>query len=224
MNNQIRIIVDSREKPHIRKLLHKAGIVYEVAAMKTGDYRAITPYGDVVIERKSISDFMSSMFSGRLDEQLARLANENLPILLLTGTFNEIKQYFRTSKVKMDMVHGAIASAIVRYGLRSVIWIQAIDGDPHTDGLILASKLLQKIAENKLDNIPSRRIRKPDNAHITFVRQVFGVPSEVAETMLHRFGTVRNLLSAAPEQLKQIKGVGPMKVKRLHYILDEVYD
>ncbi len=219
-----RIIVDSREKPHIRKYLDKAGICYEVEAMRTGDYRVVTDTGDAVIERKSISDFMGSMFSGRLDEQLYRLSKENIPILLLTGTFNDIKQYFKSSKIKADVVQGQIASAIVRYGLRSVIWIQNIEGDPHEDGLVIAVKLLQKIAEGKLDKLPPRKVRKPENAHITFVRQVFGVPSEVAEKMLFEFGTVRNLLSASTEQLKQIKGVGPMKIKRLHYILDEVYD
>ena len=219
-----RIIVDSREKPHIRKYLDNAGITYEVEAMKTGDYRIITDTGDAVIERKSIGDFLSSMFSGRLDEQLSRLSRENIPILLLTGTFSEIKQYFKKGKIKEDIIQGQIASAIVRYGLRSVIWIQNIEGDPHEDGLVIAVKLLQKIAEHKLDKIPSRKVRKPDNPHIIFVRQVFGVPSEVAERLLFRFGTVRNLLSASPEQLKMIKGVGPMKTKRLYYILDEPYD
>ncbi len=222
-NSNIRIIIDSREKVHIRKVLSKAGIVYGVEAMKVGDYKAVTPSGTVTIERKTMSDLFSSIMDGRFETQMAKLSQENLPILLITGDFKELYRFYKsTARINEQTVHGIIASALVRYGLRSVIWIQAIDGDPHKDGLILAGKVLKKIAEGKLDQIPDRRIETKTKPQEELLKHILNIPKNVAINLLSKFGSVRGVLNAQDDQLKQVKGVGPARLKRMKTMLDEI--
>ena len=67
----LRIIIDERErKSGIPKLLQKIGINVEVKRLPLGDY--IVSH-ETVVERKSVSDFISSIFDGRLFDQCNRL-------------------------------------------------------------------------------------------------------------------------------------------------------
>ena len=80
----LRIIIDERErKSGIPKLLQKIGINVEVKTLPIGDY--IVSH-ETVVERKSISDFISSIFDGRLFDQCNRLKEHfQFPIILLEG-------------------------------------------------------------------------------------------------------------------------------------------
>ena len=59
-----RIVIDDRErKSGIPELIKKIGINVEIKTLQVGDY-IVSP--ETVVERKSIQDFMSSIFDGRL--------------------------------------------------------------------------------------------------------------------------------------------------------------
>ena len=62
-----RIVIDDRErKSGIPELIKKIGINVEIKTLQVGDY-IVSP--ETVVERKSIQDFMSSIFDGRLFDQ-----------------------------------------------------------------------------------------------------------------------------------------------------------
>ena len=64
----LRIIIDERErKSGIPKLLQKIGINVEVKRLPIGDY--IVSH-ETVVERKSISDFISSIFDPLMPSKL----------------------------------------------------------------------------------------------------------------------------------------------------------
>jgi len=63
----LRIVVDERErKSGIPDLLRAIGINIEMKTLPIGDY-IVGP--ETVVERKSISDLVSSIFDGRLFDQ-----------------------------------------------------------------------------------------------------------------------------------------------------------
>ena len=80
----IRIVVDEREKKSgIPGLLKVIGINLEIKTLQIGDY--IVAH-ETVIERKTISDLVSSVFDGRLFDQCNRLKEHyQFPILLIEG-------------------------------------------------------------------------------------------------------------------------------------------
>src|SRR3989338_2343698 len=75
------IYVDYREPEKIIELLKKNNAV-KVAKLEVGDYII----DGVVIERKTIVDFLSSLASGKIFEQVERLRqNCQKPYLLIEG-------------------------------------------------------------------------------------------------------------------------------------------
>ncbi|CAH2244781.1 jg25658, partial [Pararge aegeria aegeria] len=76
------VIVDMREfRSDLPALLHKKGINIEPVTIAIGDY-ILTP--DICVERKSISDLIGSLNSGRLFAQCTQMCrNYSRPILLI---------------------------------------------------------------------------------------------------------------------------------------------
>ena len=217
---KIKIVVDSREKETQKIFLKDAGVEFTVKALPCGDYTADAGNGRVTIERKAISDFMGSLLSGRLEDQLRRLSKEPVPMLLITGSWKDVERYYRRGSITEEHLIGAIASAIVRFGLRSVIWIQVDHSVPHNDGLLIATKVLKKVAEGKLDEIQDRRIKRTDNPHREVVKLLLNIPSPVAENLLKKFGTIRNIINAPDQDLLLVSGIGPSRLERIRFMLD----
>lgn len=199
------------------------GIKYRLEALSCGDYEVRTPEGDVTIERKTVPDLVSSIMSGRLEDQMRRLSQKNCPMLLITGSFMDYKKYAKRSRFTQDQMIGAIASCVVKYGLRSVIWIQNIGSNANAIGLNLATKLLVKTAEGKLDRIPDRRLKNRDgNQQRELVGLLCGVPSNISEELLSVFKTPRAVINASEEDLLKVKGIGKTRVKRMKSLLGDL--
>jgi len=218
------LIVDSREQENVTKMLDKLGIKYDRAKLLTGDYQMEDADGvKVTMERKTVPDLIGSLMSGRLEEQMRRLANEPCPILLITGSFSEYKKFAKFSKFTVDQLQGAVASCIVKYGLRCVIWIQSSSDHPHSYGLGIGCKILQKVSEGKIDQIPPRRLKRRGNpAQIEVIHILFGVPVNVAESLLERFGSIRNILDCNDADLGSVKGMGPTRISKMRKLLGDL--
>ena len=80
--SQLRIVADEREKKSgIPSLLKGIGINLEIKTLSIGDY-IVAP--ETIVERKSISDLVSSVFDGRLFDQCNRMReNFQFPIIII---------------------------------------------------------------------------------------------------------------------------------------------
>lgn len=126
-----RIVCDSREQarlvqPILDELMMEdrfKDIVVERCAMKYGDYLIESDGVTLLIERKSIADFVSSYAKGNLQEKLAHMRMENTrTMLLLEGTI----------KIKGDMIltyrqYGISRATFLRFLLNqaakgTIIW------------------------------------------------------------------------------------------------------
>ncbi|KII69646.1 DNA repair endonuclease XPF [Thelohanellus kitauei] len=83
------VIVDIREfGSELPLVLHKTGFIIQPVTLEIGDY-VLTP--DIGIERKSVSDLVSSLNSGRLYDQAMALArNYKNPFLLIEFNDNKL--------------------------------------------------------------------------------------------------------------------------------------
>lgn len=214
------IIIDSREQQDERDYFRDHSIDFNVEALACGDYAAEDACGNrVVIERKEIKDYIQALFSGRLDDQLARLSSEDLPILVISGS---LKEYYDSvpgdSRFTHEQFYGSLAGAIVRYGLRCVIWNQC--DNAHEDTLGIIAKVLDHTSKGHIDKIPKRRKRE-FNCQISFVRELTGCPQDTAIEMLKFYHTVRNIIAAPLDDLKSFKGMGPKRIERMRVLLDD---
>ena len=221
--NDIDIILDSREKSSIRDILKSYGVKFKVEALSCGDFEIRTPEGKVTIERKTVTDFIGSLMSGRLESQMRRLANMPCPMLLITGTFDDFKKYARKSTFTQDQMIGAIASCTIKYGLRGIYWIQTAESRPHETGVAFISKLLIKMKEGKLDEIPDRKLKSKDgNVQRELIHLICGVPSNIAQELLDVFGCPRTVFDATDEELLKVKGMGKSRVLKMRKLLGDI--
>ena len=107
---KLRIVVDEREKKSgIPDLLKEIGINLEIKTLPVGDY-IVAP--ETVVERKTISDLISSIFDGRLFDQCNRLKEHyQFPILLIEGDIDEIEKLTENPFV----FYGAISSIVIDF-------------------------------------------------------------------------------------------------------------
>ena len=89
--SKLRIVIDDRErKSGIPKLLQGIGINAEIKTLPVGDY-IVAP--ETIVERKSISDLISSVFDGRLFDQCTRLRKHyKNPIIIVEGNIDDIEK------------------------------------------------------------------------------------------------------------------------------------
>src|SRR3990170_9104648 len=90
------ITLDTREPEDVLVAVEAAAVTEGIrtgrAALDTGDYAWECPLGAVRIERKTASDLMGSLSSGRAPEQFARMIVEYpVPILMITGQHTTFK-------------------------------------------------------------------------------------------------------------------------------------
>ncbi len=91
MTGQAAVIIDSREPQTVQAAVLTAlsplACTRLVTALETGDFVIRDDHGcTLAIERKRVSDLLSSFRTGRLDKQLTRLRRDyTYPILLVEG-------------------------------------------------------------------------------------------------------------------------------------------
>ena len=205
----LRIIIDERErKSGIPKLLQKIGINVEVKRLPIGDY--IVSH-ETVVERKSISDFISSIFDGRLFDQCNRLKEHfQFPIILLEGNVDEIETITENPLV----FYGALSTIAVEFKIPIIPTPNA----SHT------AKLLVALSSRK-DSIKGpllKKIRKSNDIQkqqLSVLCSLPGVGEKTAIRLLEKFGSPLKVLSASTKDLSKISGLGESRAKKIKKIL-----
>jgi len=204
------MIVDEREKKSgIPDLLRAVGVNIELKNLSVGDY-IVAP--ETIIERKSIQDFISSVFDGRLFDQCNRLKEHfEHPVILMEGNVDQIEELTENPLV----FYGAISSVILDFKIPIIPTPNA----SHTAKLLIAMCTRQ---ENKKGPF-LKKIKKSDNLQkqqLSVLCSLPGVGEKLATRMLERFGSPTNTLKASYTELSKIKGMGESRAQKIRKMLD----
>tara|TARA_B100000929_G_C15496155_1_gene416048 strand:- start:550 stop:1236 length:687 start_codon:yes stop_codon:yes gene_type:complete len=207
----IRIVIDERErKSGIPKLLQAIGVNVEVKTLPIGDY--IVSH-ETVVERKSIHDFISSIFDGRLFDQCNRLKEHfKFPIILLEGNVDEIESITENPLV----FYGALSTIAVDFKIPVIPTPNA----SHT------AKLLVSLSSRK-ESIKGPLLKKIKKSNDIQKQQLIvlcslpGIGEKTAIRMLEKFGTPLKALSSSTKDLAKIPGLGESRAKKIKKMLQE---
>ena len=201
----LRIVVDEREKKSgIPGLLKGIGINLEIKTLPIGDY-IVAP--ETVVERKTISDLVSSVFDGRLFDQCNRLKEHyQFPILLIEGNIDEIEELTENSLV----FYGAISSIALDFKIPVI----------HTPNASHTAKLLMSMCSRKdASKGPFiKKIRKSNDVQrqqLSILCSLPGVGEKTAIRMLEKFGTPLRVLSSSTTELSKVGGLGEARAKKI---------
>ncbi len=196
----------------------------EVTQLSLGDFFLISDTAGTLIERKSAPDFLSSIRSNRLWDQLLRFMKSSTllgytlkrKVLLIHGTFS----YLESTHAFWAPLVGAYMEILFVYDI-PIIFLE--DDEAFTACMKI---LIQRESSGRNDLSPSPRwFRKhcaPDLPEMDKKRYVLAslpsVGDVLAKNLLDHFGTIAAVVNASEKQLQRVEGVGKVKAKKIHEI------
>lgn len=211
-----RVYADVREESSgIPSLLERLGVVVIRRQLPIGDY--IIPEG-IVIERKAASDFLSSLFDGRLFEQASRLTSEyeNVYYLIEGDLYRELRLW----PSRRRQVLAALATLAANYDVK-LLWSPSRE---ETAELLAAlasrpeSSRTGPVVINKKPRLGSIR-----DWQLYILQSFPGIGAKTAERILQRFGSLEAFFNASVAELASVEGVGEAKASRIKEIIKAPY-
>jgi DNA excision repair protein ERCC-4 len=206
---KLRIVVDEREKKSgIPDLLKGIGISLEIKMLPVGDY-IVAP--DTVVERKTISDLVSSIFDGRLFDQCNRLKEHyKFPILLIEGDIDKMEELTENPFI----IYGAISSVVIDFKIPVIPTPNAL----HTSKLLISMCSRKDASKGPF----IKKIRKSNDLQkqqFSMSCSLPGVGEKTAIRMLEKFGTPMNVLNSSIVELSKIDGLSETRAKNIKKVL-----
>jgi ERCC4-type nuclease len=212
-NLPINIIADDREckSEVIESLLQIEGVDVRVGRLSMGDYQIDNR---LMVERKTLKDFVVSIIDGRLFKQMIRLANSNSNcVLILEGTVGDT--------VELGMTREAMQGALITVSL--ILGIPVLRSKDPFETAKLIVYIGRQIESMAMGGV-HRHGYRPKNKR---KRQLFilqglpGVGSEKAGRLLDRFGSVEAAISASSSELQTVDGIGKSIADKIKWAVSE---
>ncbi|XP_018577642.1 DNA repair endonuclease XPF [Anoplophora glabripennis] len=220
------IIVDMREfRSELPPLIHKRGIDIEPLTITVGDY-ILTP--EICVERKSLSDLIGSLNSGRLYQQCTQMSRYySKPMLLIE--FDQNKQfgwqnnYMLSNDANDFNIQQKLLLLTLHFPKLKIIWSPS----PYASAQLFEELKLGKDepnieyaaatgGEQDFDVIESKF-----NSNIyDFVQKLPGITSKNMNMFLRKCEKMDNVIKKSEEELKEILG-NASDAKTLYSILHE---
>lgn len=208
-NPKIPIIIDTREKQSLiaaNLIEQKANTKFE--KLEIGDYLI----GETCIERKTFSDFLSSMISKRLQYQLINMKKYENNFLILEGFCYNYNEF----NIHENAIRGMILSIINDFKISIIYTKNEIDTSKFLIGLARKKEKLPKeysIRQNKTQKTIQERKQ--------FVLEGFPeIGPSTAKTLLIEFGSLRKIFNTLPEELEKIK-LDKSQIKNFFSLLND---
>jgi len=206
------VIADVRESRLVILELKRLGARVEEKAISPGDYVVGEGFG---VERKTLRDFLQSIFKKRIFEQVERLkAAYPRCCLLVEGDLLKIAALPNPS-----IFWGALARLITD----AEILVVFTPDEAHT-ALFLYSlaKKLQEEGERVEARYKPKMMSLPERQRF-IVEGLPGVGPKLADRLLRTFGSVRAVFNASEHLLAKVKGVGPKRAREIRAVIDAPY-
>ena len=166
------------------------GCVVDFKSLKVGDYIC----GGVVVERKSVNDFVSSFLNKRLFSQLKNLEKVGDSLLIIEGE----DLFSHHSKINNNAVRGFVLS-VLKKGSVPVLFTK--------DSFDTAKYLVVLCRQNQKNSSVSLHKKIPKSSYLKkrFVLESFeGVGPKKANDLIKRFKTLNNVFSADKRDLRKV--------------------
>jgi Fanconi anemia group M protein len=196
---QIVVVADSRELGAlVTRELAKLGALVKSETLQVGDF---VLSDRVVVERKEVDDFASSIIDGRLFQQAAKLKDAYAkPLIIVEG-----ETLTGSGRVRPEAMMGAYASVIIDYGI-PIAWTQK---PSETAQLIFAISRREQLQDKRTPRIIT--VIKPrtlQEQQEFIVSSLPNIDNTRAKKLLTTFHTPQRIFQASKEDLMLVPGIG----------------
>ncbi len=209
-----RIIVDYREKNSlVPSYLKEQGLEVEFRELKVADYIV----KNVAIERKTVSDFISSMINHHLVKQLEDLQQYEKRLLMIEGVDEQDlytdKNIEEQTGMHPNSIRGFLLSIVLNYKVPIIFTKNPED----------TAKFIRVLAVKKEREMGLNAKRKSFNKkeQLQFIIESFpSIGPKTAKKLLEKFGSVKSVINASKDDLKETIG---KKGEIIYEIINSIY-
>ncbi len=232
----MKILVDHRERGQIHKIKDVHDEI-ELIHLPLGDYLIPSKDGSVLVERKSVRDFLSSIRSNRLWDQLLRFMKQQeilgfdlkRRILLIHGELRYLPdmlighdaEYSESDRlVFWSQIMGAFQEILYVYDTPIIV------AEDDTAFKAFFRILLKREMKGLNDKLPAARwYRKRARADLPvkdrkryLLSSIPSIGDVLASNLLRHFETICRVANASTKELQQVPKIGRKKAELIHQI------
>lgn len=212
----IKVIADDREKGSgVIKQLIELGVKIDLRRLDVGDY---VLSDRVCIECKKVPDFVDSIIDGRLLDQLKQLKhNYERPLIILEGD----EDIYSQRNIHPNAIRGMLATISISYG------IPVLQTQNFKETAALLSIIAKREQDPEKKYFDSHTEKKPltlKEQQEYLVSSLPNVGPVLAKELLKYFGSVRSIVNASEDRLKNVDNLGEKKAKGIKDVFDKDYN
>jgi len=197
------IYVDNRERPEVINVGKRVFPDMIVKQLKIGDVE----YKDLVIERKEVADFLSSIPDGRLKKQALNMQPYPFRFIIIEGDFDHLRAKSRRyRRYSNKTILGMIASLEMKYNIRVLrvnntqqFWLLV-------NRLIVKMENEQVIEYSKIYKPKITAVNKKD-IPLSMICCIPGISERKGKLITDNF-ELKQLYTLEVDDLIKVKGIG----------------
>ncbi|AFC99836.1 ERCC4-like helicase [Methanocella conradii HZ254] len=213
---RVEVYVDAREmRSAVVKNLEGMSVSLNVKTLEVGDY---VLSDRVCVERKTADDFLDTLFgAGRsLFEQVIAMKHSYMrPILVIEG-----EGLYTKRRVSPAVIHGVLASIAVDYGVPIIFTADEAETASFLYSVARREQIERKRSVNPHAQKASHTLAERQEYLVSAISEVGPV---IAKNLLRHFGSVKAIVNATEEELKQVDKVGEKTAKKIREVMDAEY-
>lgn len=207
------IKADYREKgSQVLKELLNEDVNINLESLSIGDFHLSE---NVVVEFKTVKDFIDSIIDGRILGQAKELKQYYKPFIIIQGE----EDLYSQRRIHPNAIRGMIATLVLGFKIPIIQTKNAKD----TAGFLIQ---IAKKEQLETGNDWQMHTAKPLNDKEIQEYIVSSIPDigpKLAPELLKHFKTIKALANASEKELKEIALIGPKKAKRIKELMDKEY-
>lgn len=214
--NEPNIIIkaDYREKgSQVLKELLKINVDLKLERLEVGDYQLSD---NVVVEYKTVKDFVDSIIDGRLLSQAKELKQYFKPIIIIEGTDDVYSQ----RRIHPNAIRGMISALIT--GLRIPI-VQTKNANDTAALIRIIAKREQDPNQKDFQMHTSKPLNDKEIQEY-IISSIPDIGPRLAPALLQHFKSIKKIANASIEELQKVELIGKIKAKRIKELMEKEYE
>ncbi|PSP95893.1 Hef nuclease [Halobacteriales archaeon QS_4_62_28] len=217
-DDEVAIVADQRELDSTvaRDLSTREGVRTELETLAVGDY---VLSDRVVVERKTVSDFMDTLTGGdrSMFEQVGDATRHYArPVVVIEG-----ENLYGERNVHHRAIQGALASLAVDFGASI---LRTNDEDETADLLETIARREQEESDREVSVHGEKQAKTLGEQQEYVVTSVAEVGPVTARAMLEHFGSVEAVMTADEDDLMAVEGVGEVTAERFRDVVGSEFE
>ncbi len=208
------VYADYREKSSgvIKKLI-ELGIKIKLKKLDVGDYLLSE---DLCVEYKTVPDFIDSLIDKRMFTQLKNMKKYQKQLVIIEGT----EDLYSERKIHPNAIRGMLGAIAVDYQVPMLNTKNAED----TALLMAVIAKREQSDEKKEFTLHSMKPLTLKEQQEYLISALPGVGPVLSKPLLKKFGSVKKILNASIDKLKEVELIGEKKASKIKEIVDSKYN